>query len=72
MARLSGIPIIYENYINYLDSTKPEDIKLKLEQLLSLTKEELDKKGAKGRAFILENKTPEKALKNVCAMIEKL
>lgn len=72
MARLSGIPSIYENYINYLDSTKPEDIKIKLEELLNLTKEELDKKGAKGRAFILENKTPEKALKNVCAMIEKL
>lgn len=54
--RLSGIPDEYFNYINVIEDSSIDKIRVALETIINLTEEELDFMGQRSRAFARNNK----------------
>jgi len=54
--RLPGIPKDYYDYIYIIDGNEKKDITNALKETLSLSREELHKKGLSAKKFVLENK----------------
>ena len=55
-SRLPGIPGEYENYIFYFDDNTQESLAQKMREILDMSPEELESKGASARRFALEEK----------------
>lgn len=55
-SRLDGIPDEYENYIFYFDENTAESLGTQMRKILDLSPNELAKKGAEAKAFVLDNK----------------
>ena len=55
-SRLPGIPDEYKNYIFYFDENTQESLGKKMREVLNMSPEELQNKGASARCFALEEK----------------
>lgn len=55
-SRLDGIPEEYENYIFYFDENNKESLGQQIRRILDLEPQELEKKGAVARNFVLQEK----------------
>lgn len=54
--RLPGMPQEYYDYIYTIDGNTPNDVTKALEKVFSVSYEDLHKKGAESRGFVLQNK----------------
>lgn len=72
MCRLKSIPTEYDDYLYYFEEETVNGFKTKIEELLSLPKEELIKKGNKARSFILSNKTIDVQSKRIVNFLKTL
>ncbi len=56
MSKLKSLPDDYLNHLYFFDSTSPDGIKSKIQEILSLPETELNTTGLKAQAFIKEQK----------------
>jgi len=70
--KLDGIPAEYDGYIQYVEDNSVEALRDKLVEVCQLSEEERTRIGNESRAFILENKTPEKQCQRIVTMLEEI
>ena len=68
MYKLDGIPDEYDKFIYYADENCDEPLKVKLEEILSKSPEELEMFGEKAKKFVLENKNNIHQAKKIISM----
>lgn len=69
--KLDGIPDEYDNYFYYVECNTVESLTRKIEEVLSMKKEERDEFGAKARSFVLREKNNIFVSKKIIDMIQK-
>lgn len=71
-SKLPGIPSEYYEYVFSLNECNKDEISSRLEEILSLSKEELIEKGKKSAQFIVERKNAKTQSRRVIELIEKV
>ena len=70
--KLKGIPEEYSKYLYYFEDETCQGMKNKLEEILSLNIDELNKKGKSAREFVLKNKNNIKQTKKIIELISTI
>lgn len=64
--RIDGIPDAYYNYLIEMGSLDPESIKESIQKVGAMTRDERERLGAAGRAFVINNKNNVSQAKRIC------
>lgn len=71
MYKLDGVPDEYDEYLHYVKGNGTAALKVKLEEVCSLSCDERSDFGARARSFVINNKSPEIQGKKILDFISK-
>ena len=72
MYKLDGVPDEYDQYLYYINGSKPKDIADRIMEVCEKPQSELNDFGQKARQFVLENKSSEIQAKKIIDMIRMM
>lgn len=71
MYKLEGVPDSYDNYLNYITATDPDNLKIEIENIINSDYKKLQEKALKAREFMLNNNNSQKQAQKIINIMEK-